>query len=140
MQVCHFGSTCSHSWMQIIKVGSSLKVSEKQSKVTVRVWRAMILKAVAIRWGIKWSGCHWPQHELQNYTCCSSCRARQWASVLTRNVSIPLSVPGKNLTIATESQWRISFWVLAKGLLIKQMSHRMLLLFIAEGPRVGSNN
>lgn len=96
-------------------------------------------KDAAIEWGIKLSGCHWPQHEFQYYTCCSSCKAaRQWASVVTRNVPIHLSVPGKKLTMATDSQWKISFWVLAKGLLTKQMSHRMVLLFIIEMPRVVS--
>lgn len=130
----------SHSWMQIIKASSSLKISEKLSKVTVWVQRTVILKDVVIGWGIKLSGCYWPEHELQNSACCSCRAAGQWGIVLTRKVSIPLSVPGKSLMIVTESQWRISSWVLAKGLLIKQMSHRMLLLFITERSRGSSNN
>lgn len=99
------------------------------------------IKDVVIGWGIKLSGCYWPEHELQNCACCCGCRAAgQWGIVLTRKVSIPLSVPGKSLRIARESQWRISSWVLAKGLLIKQMSHRMLLLFITERSTGSSNN
>lgn len=95
--------------MQIIIAGSSVEVSEKLSKGTVWVQMTVVLRDVVIRGEINLSGCYWPEHELQNCVCCCSCRpARQRGSVLTRKASIPLSVSGKNLMIATESQWRIS--------------------------------